>query len=493
MKIFQIDDLKSGLVDVERGLANLGLSPDITFVAPDDRDEPFGGVEMPVGTEWDEFDLALVDLELFPPESLAEPASGDLRGGSEVLPYIRRHAPWLPVIGYSKLFDEKSQNFFQYAAGYGFDGHLRRNWFLSHAIRKADWVWVVERARKHRLSRLYGDTYPGDSVPEIEVAAPLEGELNESLPGWRSLAESVFHFSSRLVIERLADGFSGARVLRVFARQQSQDGGREGQWLFKISTSPRKLQDEVEAHLTMVRGGYDFARAVPLLWGGVARVEGVAGIAYQFAPGTRTVLAAARAGETDLSELDERLTTLLTALNDDLGSQRVLVSRLMEDWFGRREVALRELDDVEHRETVGVLRGAELRALREVDSDSLNASAGLLHGDLHLENVLIGDSDLLIDFARSAPGPVALDVARMFADVVARWPDGLRVLASERPGMGLMESFPKLCRALLTREDDVLLVELLLQAHLATILTYPDIADGRKAAIKDFLARLPTE
>src|SRR4051812_36242212 len=74
-----------------------GIIADIDFFQPKDRNIRFG-CKLPEGIEFEKYDLALVDLELFMPYN--DPTNykpEDLRGGTEVLPYIRQEAPWLPV------------------------------------------------------------------------------------------------------------------------------------------------------------------------------------------------------------------------------------------------------------------------------------------------------------------------------------------------------------------------------------------------------------
>jgi Ser/Thr protein kinase RdoA (MazF antagonist) len=47
-----------------------------------------------------------------------------------------------------------------------------------------------------------------------------------------------------------------------------------------------------------------------------------------------------------------------------------------------------------------------------------------VHGDLHLQNVMLDNSgkDILIDFARASSGPVVVDIATLAADVLMRYP-----------------------------------------------------------------------
>ena len=104
LRILLIDDTPNVEEEVQNGLKKIGVPTRINYQCPKHREQLFGGCQLPAGQDLDEVDLALVDLELFPQLDPVSYSPEDLRGGTEVLPYLKREAPWIPVIAYSKLF-----------------------------------------------------------------------------------------------------------------------------------------------------------------------------------------------------------------------------------------------------------------------------------------------------------------------------------------------------------------------------------------------------
>src|SRR6266545_6724773 len=109
-QILLVDDIQSVEEDIRIALTNIGQPPEIDYRCPKNRDIPFG-CALPEGPEFNKYDLALIDLELFPITSDLDYVQEDLRGGTEVLPYLRQEAPWLPVIAISRLFKRESEHF----------------------------------------------------------------------------------------------------------------------------------------------------------------------------------------------------------------------------------------------------------------------------------------------------------------------------------------------------------------------------------------------
>jgi hypothetical protein len=282
LKILLVDDMPNVKEEVRNGLAKIGISTEINYQCPESREKPFGGCRLPHGQELDEVDLALVDLELFPPLEPVSYSQEDLRGGTEVLPYLRREAPWIPAIAYSRLFRPDSDHFLAIACSFGFDGHTTRGIFSSQGFTRRLWDGLLEHARLQRRRAVVGEYFQTtpDSI-DLEVPYEAETRLDDKFPSWRNVARATFFFSRKVVLEQLRGGWSGAEVLRAYVSQHPEDGGREGEWLWKVASSPSKLHREVQAHLQMVRSGLHFARIVPLLWHGVIIEDGIAAILYR--------------------------------------------------------------------------------------------------------------------------------------------------------------------------------------------------------------------
>jgi hypothetical protein len=490
LRILQIDDMPSAERELSKSLDRIGVPHLIQFLCPSEREAPFGGIVLPDENAWNEFDLALVDLELFGPESPVKYVADDLRGGTEILPHIRREAPWLPTVAYSKLFTSAAEHFFPIAAGFGFDGHVPRSLFISRALSQDHWQAIVSRAYEQRLQAALGPAFR--LTPDTVVkAAPLVVErLNTSYPDWSETTAVMFYFAREVFVEPLtSQGFSGAGVFRVFAQLRREDGGREGVWLLKLSLEPWKLQREVDAHHRMMRGGYEFARAVPLLWPQCVRLLKTAAIAYQFAAGTSTALGLAGNVSATADEIDRRISSLLANLYSDRVVERQLLGDLYEHWFSlpRLRQALSDLKD-NHSKIRNALE--EIVGVNpQPTATTLRVTLTLIHGDLHLENILLGVNDLLIDFARSTRGPVVMDISRLLADVVARWP----ALTSNDLDLssdfaGLEKYFPELLGLMRSSHDDWVLGGVLFQIHLCAMLTYDDIHAERKQLILNVLA-----
>src|SRR5688572_19777770 len=156
LKILLVDDMKSIVSEVKKALSMLSVESDIDLRCPEDPNIEFG-CELPRGTDLDGYDLALVDLELFPTKASLYYEPGDLRGGTEVLPYLRKEAPWLPVLAESRLYLKEAEHFLAVAGSFGFDGHLPRDIFRKGMIDKNLWELLISTARDLRKKAIIGD------------------------------------------------------------------------------------------------------------------------------------------------------------------------------------------------------------------------------------------------------------------------------------------------------------------------------------------------
>ena len=197
-------------------------------------------VQLPAGQDLDEVDLALVDLELFPQLDPVSSSPEDLRGGTEVLPYLRREAPWIPVIAYSKLFSKTSGDFLTVACGFGFDGHTTRGMFRDKGFTREFWDGLLKRACQQRRKAVLGEEFTDAGHVELDVFPKDKARLDTKFPGWESTARNTFFYDKKVVMEAMQGGWSGAEVLRAYVLQHPEDGGRQGEWVWKVSSSPWK-------------------------------------------------------------------------------------------------------------------------------------------------------------------------------------------------------------------------------------------------------------
>jgi hypothetical protein len=138
LRVLLIDDkgIKQTIGDSLRDIGVVKEVDDIVFIQPDDRSPHLEfGCKLPAGEELDAFDLALVDLELLPLWDNDDTRSS-LIGGSGVLPYLRREAPWLPVIAESRLFRTEVALGLPIALSFGFDGHFPQTEFKNKNLKK---------------------------------------------------------------------------------------------------------------------------------------------------------------------------------------------------------------------------------------------------------------------------------------------------------------------------------------------------------------------
>lgn len=490
LHILVVDDMKSIVGEVRKYLSLLSIESDIDFRCPDDPNIRFG-CDLPQGTDLDRYDLALVDLELFPTKSSIYYEPDDLRGGTEVLPYLRQQAPWLPVLAESRLYLNEAEHFLPVAGSFGFDGHLPRDIFRKGTVDKKLWESLLKTAFDLRKKAVIGEgVWSRKEQPEIEADNEVQSTLGRRSEHWRDLIQYMFCFSRKVILHQLRGGFSGADVFKAYTRPPFEQGGAEGEWLLKVSNSPSKLHRESEAHQSMLRGGLDFARMVPLLWNGVIVDHQTAAIAYQFARGTQEAIEVLSQAA-DPIPVFTRLNSMFKRFYRSPRLERSIISNLVNDWGPNAEVLNKCWPLIPKSQIKEFLRQAVSDQSVGILAEDVEYRRCLIHGDLHLGNVMIGDSDVLIDFARSADGPIAVDAAKLIADSLLRLP---LLRASELP---IWDSATGVVGEILTRiqdsfdlnEGDKKLFSVFLNLNLAAALLYEDVAKDSKAWIRSVLSK----
>lgn len=420
LRTLLVDDNRS-VYDAFEGLfgpdAEVELA--IDFFQTYSKDLRFCGAKLEEAV-FDEYDIALVDLELTSPwVSSLDHNRESLRGGTEVLPYLRAQAPWLPVICESKLLSHDAPHIFTAAGSYGFDGLFPQPLLDRHSLfSKKLWDEIYTNAVHHRRVAAIGPTYDGKSRLEpLKISQALLNGLGSHGSSFEALLKVAFHFAERLVVTQVPAGFSGAWVYHVTARGGEQLNERPGYWLAKVSTSPSKLNREIQKHLMMTRSGSDFTISVPLLWRGVL-VEGRLGmIAYRFADGTQPA-AQVKDLEKVITATADVLRRFYTTAVETEGSTRDLILREFGPWLPGLRESLESVPPSFHPFANAVIDETDGTLMQD-----MTYRKQMIHGDLHLGNIMIGDSPVLIDFAGSRLAPVAVDAARLAADLFARFPD----------------------------------------------------------------------
>ncbi len=483
LKILIVDDRLNFREAVEDTLKlRMGYEVDLDIRVPEKRGVPFG-CELPSPRELESYDLALIDLELFPPESSVEYQENDLRGGSEVLPYLRKHAPWLPVLAVSRLFADRSDSFLALAGGFGFDAYLPQGLFGPRAMLRDQWEAILKRSRGLRRRALVGDTaYVSHGTPGLEIDPNLKKKLDDNIPDWDSALRSLFFFADSIVLEEMTPGLSGAALVKAYVRGPDTDASFEGEWAAKISKSPGKLHEEAAAHLRLLRNGFPFTRMVPLLWPGVLVEDRVGVIAYKFAAGAQTAAQQLESG-LGLEMISKRVAAVLGVLYKSAGPVKGIVGEVLRHWVNpkRLEDGLKILPDSKRKVTLTAL----LKSTTDSGvSKALTYRKGYIHGDLHCANIMFGPTDVLIDFAFSAPGPLAADAARFLVDLALRCAE----LRTTTPVT--WDSLPLVMAPVQQvfdfRDDDKELFALAFDAFAVEALTYPPVS----APIREWIEQL---
>jgi hypothetical protein len=466
-RLLFIEDQLPFPASLRERLVARGIRATMDVKAPTDWTKPFGGCDLPTGNEWDSYDAALVDLDLSGKPTL-DP-NDDLAGGSLFLPAIRDHAPWLPVICCSGYYS-KRPGFILDAGLYPFDGHLPKQ--LETELTGPRWFEVLEAVSLNAQVRTVGESYRKSkkSPPEIRGSDSLKQSDLDPIGAGEAI-RLLFHFAEWVAVERVPEGFSGAKTFRAVVGMPAKTGGRQGSWLVKLSRSPSTLQREIAAHLLMQRSGSGMLRTVPTVWDNVVCAHRIGAIAYQFATGTinghEFIMA---------NGLDKFLDVVVPVLKEFYGPHNTRVASLSETVIEVRpsgsdlDKQLLQLADSEVRQRLQELASdrSDVIGLR-----TIQFTHSLLHGDLNIRNIMLGERTVFIDFANSSPGPVASDVAGLVSHILLYVPaarNHVRIFAAP---LRLEVPFAKtLMSSLLSEAGDQTLYHELLILYLASALRW---------------------
>ena len=486
--ILLVDDKGSVLPDIQDALIKIGIAPTFTFIIPEDRKKPVEK-ELPSRSQLDSYDVALIDLQFYDPIG-GQYDLENLAGGTRVLPYLRENAPWLPTIAFSKLFSDQHEALQAVAGSFGFDGHIPRKLFPLNKINRNLWEIIINQAillRKRAVLGAEFDPEKAQAMSDDNIicdSKELKDKLNNEFPLWREVIKDSFYYSDQIILSSIPGGFSGAVTLKAEVIEKKIGKGTAGNWLVKISKSPWKLNMEVKAHLNAIRSGQEYARTVPLLWNGVVVKNRIGLIAYQFAKNTKVALECL-SDDNSASKLCGELKTMFKGLYppekiDD--KQGIEFSKFINEWFSPKklEKVARHFQDKEFEQTL--LTIADGKTVKNIPG-VLKPNLCWLHGDLHLRNILLGERNVLIDFAISKMGPLVLDLAKFASDLLLRV-DELRTdefpVSIENKNHLLLQVLYPINNLFNFNKDDIILYDIFLKIYLAIALDYPDVDDKAK-------------
>jgi len=395
--------------------------------------------DFPKANGFDKYDFAFIDIELNDdPSEKNSPFDyhpDGYEGGTIILPTLRQQAPWLPVIGYSRLYDRGEKDvkynplFLISASTYLFDVQIPRSQMNSDLL---DHSWVdllLKKAQFNRIKACIGDEIEFiGNVPEISFSHGLDDDLSQKLgTDINEILQIAFYFAKSIFVEPFIEGQSGSSVVKIFVTHKDELAD-ESVWVIKFNNSPSKLHQEITAHHRMRRKGIPFAMMVPTLYQNVLFNNNVSLIGYQFA--------------SDFVPLSSHLNDL-TTFNDVLKKTKdqfqAYYSNSSRARKGFINIILEYLNSNGHIGPVlsengntsleKFFKSISTKNYPRILNKSINHEEMLIHGDLHLDNIMINEplnSIIFIDFAHSCIGPKVLDISKMYVDILVRMRDSYK-------------------------------------------------------------------
>lgn len=433
---------------------------------------------------FDNVAYCFVDLELGPKSNRE---MNDTWGLDKVLPHIRRLAPWIPVACLSMYIDNDFPGIIYDLSFSDFDVFYPKRIIYDQEHKKTNpdfnqnkWQNMLQQLSIKRVA-----TMSGRSVEEIKrllndsknmkltLSESTQPKITEFGEGKFKEGLALMDFGSlELSINELVQGFSGINVGKLSAYGRDDKGEIHSYWLIKWGKPIRKLAEEAEAHHRMFQRGIDRSLQVPQLHHKAISWNGMGYLAYSYEDKALTALEFVHKNE--VKGLVPHMNKITSSLYSKSHKGSVSPRRELEKWCG-------------------VLNDKELEAL---GNDNLNhpleSTFALIHGDLHLRNILITDGKpTLIDFARSDSGPIVIDLAKLLIDILVFCEDAQQIKSEmfkwdtiKTSSLGcLLSVFEKYVPA----SDDIKFFELAIKAYALKYLTYPDVKEDRKKAISEAL------
>jgi hypothetical protein len=233
----------------------------------------------------------------------------------------------------------------------------------------------------------------------------------------------------------------------------------------------RKHSEEAQAHKRMLQRGLDRRLIVPMLNQNLVFWSGLGFLAYGYEENAQTGFELMKS-KMELDPLLSKIELICALLYRNRKQIAISPRKELERWCGLKTSA-------------STICGISLHRNLEVTN-------ALIHGDLHLRNILIRDKlPTLIDFARSDYGPVAMDLAKIAIDIlVFFYPEQIA------PGMLKFDSESETCLNTLMKvfdeyipaNDDKDLFRLSILAYAMKYREYPDVGVTAKEALRLLVA-----
>lgn len=422
--------------------------------------------------DFDEVACFLVDLELGPHASDIQ--INDTWGLDKVLPQIRRLAPWVPVACISSFagavetaaelsvtdFDGVYAKLLIYSkqrTGPYFNEKRWNDMIHSWQLKRAAWLMGMSITHVQHLVAESGaiKILPSDVVAQILSAT---GEDN-----FKAALKILGLPGEEISLTELVGSFSGIATARAVATGSDRGGEHQSTWLIKWGRPIRKLAEEAEGHKRWLKRGMHRDLQVPQFQQNVLPWAGLGYLAYYFEGDAETALSVEKC---ERNKIIKPLTKLLKSLYGGAKTGQYQVKDIFSTWFGFVDDELAQLTS------------------KLNNGKALTVSKALIHGDLHLRNILIcRDEPLLIDFAMSDYGPVALDAAKLLTDaaVFLDKPESLGSPISvdaikKSPLAPLYIAF----EPYLGKQDDLKLLEIAIHAYALKYMNYPDASEVKE-------------
>lgn len=433
---------------------------------------------------FDVVQACFVDLEL---GASTYPGKQDVSGLTRILPHIRSKAPWIPVACISRYIRGDDVKVIGDLSASDFDFFCPKTAFAepdgrtNPEFNAEKWQQILRAMLLKRNSVLTGrclhdlersvSSPPRLTLPSRAKAALAQ--LDVSADAFAEALALVGIEGSELSVDPLTPGFSGVNVSRVTASGSQDQLPVLSHWLIKWGRPQSKLVAEAAAHKRLLHRGFNRALQIPQAIPSAAFWGGIGLIAYAFE--------------------GEAIDGLKTVTTSGLDAIKPPLNEAIKHLF--------HVDQVRHK---SVDRDSELIKWCAVSEDELKqakiperdttceVSWALIHGDFHLRNMFVTNGrPTLIDFARSSPGPIAIDAAKMVVDLMAFGSTGSFDWPTELTWTGVYQSSPGLVlggfEAVLKRTDDTAFLLDAIRAFAFRYLGYEDVEERVKRQFRTLL------
>ena len=418
-----------------------------------------------------DIDYCFIDIELGP---AINPDINDMWGYEIVLPRIRQYAPWLPCACISRYLTGKPE----IIASLGvldFDGIYPKKVITEGSITNPNfnaerWEEMLYEMSIKRISSI-----TGNSVFLIKSLVDNYNQYNINLSdgvkskgiiknedNFKQLLSILNLGGTRISVDETKPGFSGAEMVRFASYGEDENGKIQSYWILKWSHNIIKLEKESLANRLLFMRGLHRSLMVPMLYPHVINWKGIAYIIYPFENEATTALEYLR--DNMISSLQVHLSEICKGLYSHNTINSVSPSDILIKWCNLSKEILASL----------YLHGIER---------NYEITSTLIHGDLHLRNIMISSArPVLIDFARSSVGPIAVDAAKLTIDTLVFISPHI-INTTSLSYEGILEEADIGCIikpfvSYLTQQDDKKMFDLALIAYAITYSTYSDVSDN---------------